>query len=422
MFSVVLACLYVVMVFLFTQDAETILGAAVRFILFILVASVITYLSASQQRTKEALAESEKKLINIIDFLPDATIVRDLAGRIVIWNRAMEELTGTKGEEVIGKGNYESAYRLFGKRRPILLDIVIDDDPELLRETYPNIRNIDGVLSGDVEVRDLHGRRTVLWIIATPLRNNQGEVVGAIESIRDVTQFHETRIQLQQANESLTLANTKLTLISKITQHDLLNTIQALLGYIEVAKQTVPATQPLTEYIGEIDVLTHTLWEQVEFSRDYQSIRIKEPVWQDLRDTIARGTATVTPKGVTITVTADPIEVYADALLERVIYNLATNAVVHGEQTTRITFSTQDRGRDMVLLCEDDGQGIPEQLKEAIFKREHYKNTGYGLFLTREILSITNLSIRETGTPGKGARFEILIPQGSYRPIRSKEQ
>jgi len=70
----------------------------------------------------------------------------------------------------------------------------------------------------------------------------------------------------------------------------------------------------------------------------------------------------------------------------------------------------------MALICEDDGLGVPEHLKEAIFRRGHYNNNGYGLFLAREVLSLTNLPLRETGTPGKGARFEILIPEGSYRP------
>lgn len=415
-FSVVISCLHIVLIISYTQELERILGAFMQFILFIFVAAVISVLSASQQRTKEALVASERNLNNIINFLPDATFVRNLDGRIIVWNHAMERLTGAGCEEVIGKEDYEPSYRLFGKRFPLLIDAVLENDQELLREKYPNVQNVDGVLSGDIEIDDLYGRRAVLWAVATPLCNHQGEVIGAIESIRDVTQLHDTRAQLQQANISLTQANAKLQLISKLTQHDLLNTIQTLSGYVEMIKQAAPGTQPLMEYVGEIDVLTHTLREQVEFARDYQNIGIKEPVWQNLQDTVARGLATVTAAGVTITTTIDPVEVYADPLLERVIYNLATNAVIHGGRTTEIAFSIEDRGSGMALICEDDGLGVPEHLKEAIFRREHYNNNGYGLFLAREVLSITDLSLRETGIPGKGARFEILIPEGSYRP------
>ena len=69
----------------------------------------------------------------------------------------------------------------------------------------------------------------------------------------------------------------------------------------------------------------------------------------------------------------------------------------------------------MAIVCEDNGEGIPEEYKEAIFNRQHFKNTGFGLFLSREILGITSLSIRETGEPGKGGRFEISVPLGYFR-------
>jgi len=418
-FSVVLSCLYVVMLFSFTQDLEHVIGALIRFILFIFVAAVIAALAAGQQRTKEELAASRQNLHDIINFLPDATFARDMDGRIIVWNHAMEKLTGTRSGEAVGKGDYEYTYRLFGKRFPLLIDAVLENDPDRIREKYPNIQNMDGVLSTDVEIDDFYGRRAVLWAVATSLRNHQGEVIGAIGSIRDVTSSYDTGAQLQQANTSLSQVNTKLQLISRLTQHDLLNTIQALLGYIAMARQAAPATQPLLEYFGEIDALTHTLCAQVEFARDYQRIGIKEPVWQNLQDTVARGLATVvTPAGIMLTTTIDPVEVYADPLLERVIYNLATNAIDHGKRTTRIAFSTLQKGSAMVIVCEDDGVGVLEHYKKAIFTREHYDNNGYGLFLARMALSITNLSIQETGVPGNGARFEIIIPEESYRPAK----
>jgi PAS domain S-box-containing protein len=421
-FAVALSCLYVVLLLSFTQDPEHLLGAIVRFILFVLVAAVIAALSADQQRIKTALAESERSLNDIINFLPDATFVLDLDGRIVIWNHAMEQLTGARSEEVVGRGDYEHAYRLLGKRRPLLADIVLQDDPEQIRRWYPDVRNVNGVLSGDLEIEDLHGKKAVVWAVATPLRNNQGEIIGAIESIRDVTLLHDTRVQLQQANESLTLANTKLHLIGKMTQHDLLNTTQALSGYIELIRQATAGDRPLAEYTDGADALVRTLCEQVEFARDYQSVGIKEPVWQDLQYTVANGLATVTSKGVAITAAIDPVEVYADPLLERVIYNLATNAIIHGQTVTEIRFSTERAGSDMLLVCEDDGIGVPEPFKSAIFRREHYSHSGYGLFLACEILAITGLSIREAGIPGKGSRFEIRIPAGLYRSIPDREQ
>jgi signal transduction histidine kinase len=75
----------------------------------------------------------------------------------------------------------------------------------------------------------------------------------------------------------------------------------------------------------------------------------------------------------------------------------------------------QESGDDTLIVCEDDGEGIPAEEKERIFDRGFGKNTGMGLFLAREILSITGITIRETGKPGKGGRFEIMVPKGVYR-------
>ncbi len=106
---------------------------------------------------------------------------------------------------------------------------------------------------------------------------------------------------------------------------------------------------------------------------------------------------------------------YADPLLEKVFYNLVENSIRHGEGVTKITIRSVETPEGLTLILEDNGTGVPGPEKEKIFRRESYKNTGFGLFLGREILAITNLSISETGIPGEGARFEIFAPRGAYR-------
>ncbi|MEI6842822.1 MAG: ATP-binding protein, partial [Methanomicrobiales archaeon] len=87
----------------------------------------------------------------------------------------------------------------------------------------------------------------------------------------------------------------------------------------------------------------------------------------------------------------------------------------YGGKITTIRFSALKSGDDYLILCEDDGVGIPADEKEKIFVRGFGKNTGLGLFLSREILSITGITIAETGEPGKGARFEMVVPKGAWR-------
>jgi len=112
------------------------------------------------------------------------------------------------------------------------------------------------------------------------------------------------------------------------------------------------------------------------------------------------------------------LELYADLLLERVFYNIVDNTLRHGQKETKIRFSSQETSEGLTIFCHDDGVGVPASVKEGIFKREYYRNTGFGLFLVAEILNMTELSIVETGEPGSGARFEIRVPKGSYRFIQ----
>jgi signal transduction histidine kinase len=99
----------------------------------------------------------------------------------------------------------------------------------------------------------------------------------------------------------------------------------------------------------------------------------------------------------------------------KVFYNLMDNAVRHGGKITAIRFFMQERDGTHIIVCEDDGDGVPAEEKEYIFNRGFGKNTGLGLALSREILLITGITIVENGEPGKGARFEMTVPTGCYR-------
>jgi signal transduction histidine kinase len=103
-------------------------------------------------------------------------------------------------------------------------------------------------------------------------------------------------------------------------------------------------------------------------------------------------------------------------MLEKVFSNLVDNSRRHGEHVQHISFTrVPGSGDSVIIVYEDDGVGVPETDKERIFEKGFGNHTGLGLFLSREILAITGLTIRESGTPGRGARFEILVPQGKYR-------
>jgi signal transduction histidine kinase len=120
-------------------------------------------------------------------------------------------------------------------------------------------------------------------------------------------------------------------------------------------------------------------------------------------------------QGVEIDIRLGNTKIFADSMIKKVFYNLIDNALRHGDHVTRIVFSTQETADGLQIVIQDNGVGIPPQEKVQIFAKGFGRDSGLGLFLIREILSITNISIRETGDYGKGARFEMLIPKGDYR-------
>lgn len=138
----------------------------------------------------------------VVDSLPEAVFSIDLEGRIVIWNRALEELTGFSKTEMLGKGNAEYAIPLYGERRPALAELVGLPDEDVSREYSSATRHGD-VLFAETEAVCKDGRRTVLWLKAAPLRDSDGNVVGAIESILDVTHVRKERQMLFDALETL---------------------------------------------------------------------------------------------------------------------------------------------------------------------------------------------------------------------------
>ncbi len=152
------------------------------------------------KRVEAALQESHRQLANIIDFMPDAVLVIDREGKVIAWNRAIEEMTGMKAEEMLGKGDYEYALPFYGERRPILIDLVTMPQQEL-EEKYAQIRREGAVLVGETYVPHLRGGEAYLLGTASALHDSRGEIVGAIEVIRDITERKRAEEALRESEQ-----------------------------------------------------------------------------------------------------------------------------------------------------------------------------------------------------------------------------
>jgi two-component system, sensor histidine kinase and response regulator len=207
-------------------------------------------------------------------------------------------------------------------------------------------------------------------------------------------------------------ANNKLQLMATITRHDLLNQLNSLQGYLDLAlTDRFENSNNAWIYVEKaMKIVTQTV-DTVRFTDEYQHIGIKSPIWQDIRELVEHSLRHTSLYQIRLENIIPPgIMIFADPLIEKVFANLIQNSVKYGIKNTFIKFSIERNGDTFNLFCEDDGVGIPCEEKEKIFIFQYGKNTGLGLFLSREILSITGITIRETGNFGSGARFEISCP------------
>ncbi|MGD1152083.1 MAG: PAS domain S-box protein [Syntrophales bacterium] len=154
-----------------------------------------------RRRVEEALRESERRLADIIDFLPDATLAIDLKGKVIAWNHAIEEMTGVKAADILGKGDYEYALPFYGIRRPILVDLVLKPDKKIERSYYSILEKNKDLLIVETWVPFLKWKKAFLWAKASPLYDSKGDIVGAIESIRDITERKQAEKMLQESEE-----------------------------------------------------------------------------------------------------------------------------------------------------------------------------------------------------------------------------
>ncbi len=267
-----------------------------------------------------------------------------------------------------------------------------------------------------------HKSRHYLRKLSPVIDPEVNEVIAVTVISSDITEqkelekeqeYHEQ--ELRKFSASLAAANKKLSLLSSITRHDINNQLTVILGYLDMleSKEHDPA---LDAYFKTVSTSAQRISAMIQFTGEYEKIGVNAPIWQNCR-TLVDNAAKQAPLGKIVVKNDLPAstEIFADPLVVKVFYNLMDNAVRYGGEISTIRFSFKERNGDQILVCEDDGDGIVAEEKERIFERGFGKNTGMGLALSREILSITGIDISETGEPGKGAQFEMLVPKGAYR-------
>ncbi|HPX61288.1 MAG TPA: PAS domain S-box protein [Deltaproteobacteria bacterium] len=155
-----------------------------------------------RKRMEQALINSEKKLSDILNLLPDPTFAIDTEGNVILWNRAAEEFTGVKAEDILGKGNYEYAIPFYGERHPMLIDLVLEPS-ETIEAGYASIKRKNGNIHGESYTRSRKTKEAYIAGVAAVLYDSAGNPLGAIESIRDITEHKQLEHNLLTARQEL---------------------------------------------------------------------------------------------------------------------------------------------------------------------------------------------------------------------------
>ncbi|WP_292417709.1 PAS domain S-box protein [Methanoregula sp.] len=342
---------------------------------------------SDRKNAERAREESEEKFRHILESMQDAYVRTDRNGIVTMVNPSAVRMYGyTSAEEMIGM--------------PVAVLYYSPEDRETILKRLQTEKAITDI-SGQGRKKD----GTPFW---TSLNvqfacEEDGSISGSEGFIRDIT---ERRVMVQAIEET----NKKLSLLNSITRHDVANQLTVLRGYAQLVE--LGNTDPVViDFMQKIEAAADTIAGQIEFTKAYQELGEKTPAWFRLEEIMEK---TARPE-VSFSKTCLEIEIFADPMIERVFYNLFDNAIRHGEHVTTIGIRCERAPDGLVIIIEDDGVGIVPEEKEKIFEKGFGKNTGFGLFLAREILATTGLTIRETGYVGIGARFEITVPKEMWR-------
>jgi PAS domain S-box-containing protein len=355
---------------------------------------IASYLDITERKqAEEVIRKSEENLRSFMNALPEPALLLGVNGIVLAANDAMIETFGWKDGATTGSH--------LGDLFPEAFTILKMPLEMAIREK----RFID-------EECSLQGR--CINVKICPITDGGGDVESLAIYGMDVTDQKNTGDALKKANK-------KLNLLAGIDRHDMLNHLTVALGSLSLASREIDDVN-VRARIENAQTAVMNLRKSLEFTKDYQDMGMKAPEWQRLDEAVGGAAASVPLEGVYLDVQTAEVEIFADPMLERVFANLMDNAVRHGEGVTaiRVSFSEQDEGGGTIVV-EDNGIGVPEDLKKRIFESGYGRHTGHGLFLVREILDITGISIAETGEEGEGARFLIAVPPGGYRPASERQ-
>ena len=411
------------------------------------------------ERTSD-LKESERRLADIIEFLPDATLVIDRQGRVIAWNRAIEAMTGIEAKDMLGQGDYAYAVPIYGKKRPILIDLVLLSDEQLEKE-YAQIQRQGSLLLGEALAPVLKGKPAYLFAAASALRDSKGNIVGAIETIRDISDRKQVEEELQKAKAVAEAATQAKSSFLATMSHEIRTPMNAIIGMsgLLLDTQLKAEQRDFAETIrSSSDALLTIINDILDFSKIEAGKMDLEEQPFDLEECVETALdlmkVRAAEKGVELACEIEcnvPAAIVGDVTrLRQILANLLSNAVkfteqgevvvsvqlsVNGEQSAAIGKGTNAIGSPVTIhfAVRDTGIGIPPDRLDRLFQAfsqvdssttRKYGGTGLGLAVSKRLCEMMGgvMWVESEGVPGKGSTFHFTIraTETEAIPVRSR--
>ncbi len=390
------------------------------------------------ERARADAQASERRLADIINLLPDATMVIDIHGHVLFWNRAMEQMTGVQAVTMVGKGNYEYALPFYGKRRPILIDMVLRPNA-FIPGVYPEFEPRGDTLWAEGEIPDFRGRKIALCGSASVFRNSDGRVIGAIETIFDITERRQLIEDLREARDVAERASQAKSAFLATMSHELRTPLNSIIGFTQfVTSQTFgPVGDP--QYIEHAEYANQSarhLLDIINGMLDFSKIeggmmrieRVRVPVLPIVKRSIRMVQDLALQAEVTIkaAIPSHIPDLWADErALRQILINLLGNAIKFNIRRGSILVTALEAEGFVDLVIADTGYGIPEEALSRVRKPfEQIDNqysraqggTGLGLPIVEGLVNLHGGALTIASELGKGTAVTARLPAAPALP------
>ncbi|MDP3563362.1 MAG: CHASE4 domain-containing protein, partial [Methanoregula sp.] len=333
------------------------------------------------------LKNSEQKLHTFIDAVSDPALLLKPDGTIILVNAALAHLFGEHPENFAG-ANF----------RTRLLAHDWEEEMKLVNEV----------------IRDKKMVQQEMLFLGKNYLVSLYPVIGIDGNVAKIALLTVDISELKRVEGALQRATKKINLLNMVIFNDIQNQVFIQLGYFQLVKGLISDSRILGFIIKE-ETAAKEIQASLDFAKEYQDMGTKPPLWQNVNQVLMFALSPIDLSSITRIFHLDGLEIYADPLLEKVFFKIIRNTIVHATGATQIRAGFRENKEGLILFFEDDGPGITYGRKERIFDKDLGAGAATSLFVAREILSITGITLTENGEPGRGARFEIFVPVGSYR-------